>query len=111
MPWGIETPDGTIRHEPSYYLLLFDFLLFAYLYRKLLRKETQSGTVLRDFVLIFAVGRLFLDTFRASDLAVVDPRILDLTVAQWFFLGQVIVGIGLILFLRKRSIRTAKVSP
>lgn len=92
MPWGVLTPDGTIRHEPSYYLLLFDLALFAILWR-LSRGRYPAGLVSAVFLIAIGTGRIFFDSFRATDLPTADPHIGALTVAQVVFLVQIAIGL------------------
>ena len=103
LPWGIETPDGTIRHEPSYYLVLANVVLFLMLWRLARRQSLPPGALTVVFLIGQGLTRLVLDTFRAADLSLVDPRFGALTVAQYFFLVQIAVGLGLWAWLRRPS--------
>lgn len=102
MPWGIETLDGTIRHEPSTYLVLFNLALFLALWWLARRRSLPQGVLTTFFLVGQGLGRLVFDTFRAADLSLVDPRFGALTVAQYFFLAQIVVGLGLWVWLRRQ---------
>lgn len=96
VPWAIQFPDATLRHPVIIYLLLSNILLFiAIFFTK--SRLTYPGALFTLFIIWYTVARLFLDFFRASDVASFnDPRIFNLTTSQIISIGILfLAAIGL----------------
>lgn len=84
--------DGIVRHNHGLYLSIDGFLLallFFFLWKRNPRRPFGTYTIL--VLLWHGTTRFFLDFFRATDLAISDPRYAGLTAAQY---GSVIMVVG-----------------
>lgn len=103
VPWGIQWPDGTVRHENGLYLAvndLFMFLVLVWLYRK----PRFRGFALVFFLVWYGIVRFWLDFLRATDLpGVSDVRFFGLTPAQYISIGMFVAGIFLWFRLRSKE--------
>ncbi|HLC99510.1 MAG TPA: prolipoprotein diacylglyceryl transferase [Patescibacteria group bacterium] len=93
VPWGIQTPEGVVRHETSIYEMVFNgIILFPVLW--FLRKRMKNnGTLAIVFLVWFLAVRFITDSFRATDVPVPDIRTFGLTGAQIIILGIFVVGL------------------
>lgn len=83
-PWGIEWPDGVVRHPVAEYLSLNGLIAFLLLW--LLRKRISTvGTLFFIFITYYSITRFFLDFTRAKELVLpnADPHYFGLTVSQY----------------------------
>jgi phosphatidylglycerol:prolipoprotein diacylglycerol transferase len=65
LPWGVVFPslDEVARHPTQLYSALFGFLLFAYLWW-LFPRRTFQGQVFLSYLIIYSLGRIFIENFR-----------------------------------------------
>lgn len=104
VPWGIEWPDGVVRHPVAQYLVVLNLvllLLMLWARKKPLFHKIQ-GAVAWIYLLGYGVGRFVLDFTRAVDGTYADPRYAGLTISQYVSLVFVIVAVVLIIRNWKR---------
>ncbi|MFH1781985.1 MAG: prolipoprotein diacylglyceryl transferase [Patescibacteria group bacterium] len=99
---GQEFVDGVIRHNHGLYLSLNGLILFI-IFLILNRKNHKAPFYSIIFLIYYGVVRFFLDFWRAWDGPFTDARFYNLTAAQWFALGMVVLGV-ILLFYRKRIV-------
>jgi len=96
VPWCVNYPwlEGC-RHPSQLYEAgqnLATFLILLPLYAKeSVRKRLRPGTIFWLFVLLYGLGRLITNFWRAPDLT--DPVWLGLLLGQWLSLAMVVVSI------------------
>ena len=66
VPWGIKFPDGTIRHEPSFYeaLSLAIIFLIALLIRKKIKRPGLLSLIIFSWI---SLSRVITDNFRSTE--------------------------------------------
>lgn len=94
---GVQYPDGVVRHDLGLYESI-NALVLAMVMLWLSRKERPVGTYLATFSIWYGATRFFLDFLR-----VIDVRYFGLTPGQYFSVGFFVFGIGLLMWIRKRS--------
>lgn len=100
LPWGIMV-NGVRVHPTFFYEFLWNMGVFFTLlwFRK--RKKVE-GEVFLLYGILYSVGRFFIEGLRIDSLMLGSLRM-----AQVFSLAAVALGVALILYRRKRSIREA----
>ena len=83
---------GGARHDLGMYDALYLFTLTGLLWA-LRRSDAMRGKLLPLLSLLYACGRFFFDTLRATDLSYVDARYLGLTPAQYGCMALVLFGL------------------
>ena len=91
--------DGTYFHPTFLYesiwnLIVCGILIFI-LYK---RKENQNGIVLGSYMVLYSIGRFFIEGLRTDSLMFMNFRI-----AQIISVAGIILGIGFILFALKKN--------
>lgn len=108
--FGIQTPEGVIRHEPSSYEVIFNgIMLFAGLW--FLRKKIKTDGILSIIFLgWFLTVRFITDFFRSTDLPISDPRYLGLglTATQIIIIMVFIIGGGVFFMKFKKLFKNWK---
>ena len=94
---GVQYPDGVTRHDLGLYLSINAFLL-ALVMLWLSREERPTGTYIATFAVWYGVTRFGLDFLR-----IVDVRYFGLTPGQYFSILLFIFGVGIFMWIRKRS--------
>ncbi len=99
LPWGILI-NGVYRHPTFLYESLWDFGLFIFLY-KLINKPSKTrpykgGSGLAWYLILYSLGRFFIEALRTDSLMLGSFR-----VAQLVSVLGVILGLGLLFYLRK----------
>lgn len=80
-PWGIQWPNGLIRHPVAEYLVFAWTILFLIIWC-FRSKVAKRGDLFVIFISGYSVIRFFLDFTRANDLVESDPRFFGLTISQ-----------------------------
>ena len=91
--WAIQWPDGALRHPVALYLIIWNAAVCVFL-MWISRRQIKCavvGLTTWSFLGLYGLGRLVLDSTRATDVLYADPRWLYLTVSQWAGLGLVVV--------------------
>jgi phosphatidylglycerol:prolipoprotein diacylglycerol transferase len=103
---AVRYPDGA-RLDHGLLLSLLGFSLFGVFF--LLRKKGRGYATffLPSFLACYGVVRFALDFFRATDLAGSDVRYAGLTPAQYGCIAFIAIGVGLVVWQRRRSSRTS----
>lgn len=98
LPWGIQWPDGIIRHPIAIYLSLNSLLIFVILWylRKRIKKEGQLFFI---FLSCYSLSIFLLSFLRA------DPLYFGLSGNQWISLGVLLI----IILLKRQSIKKFKI--
>jgi prolipoprotein diacylglyceryltransferase len=74
---------------------LLTFLILVPLYlREELYKKLKAGTIFYLFFILYGVGRVIADFWRAPDPIDVTFMFLSLSMGQWFSVIMALVGIG-----------------
>jgi phosphatidylglycerol---prolipoprotein diacylglyceryl transferase len=94
---GVQYPDGVTRHDLGLYLSINAFALSVVMLW-LSRKDRPTGTYVATFAVWYGVTRFFLDFLR-----VVDARYFGFTPGQYFSLLLFVFGIGIVVWIKKRS--------
>jgi len=97
LPWGILV-DGVKVHPAFLYESIIDLSVFVFLmwYRK--NKRKNEGEVFALYLVLYSVGRFFVEGLRTDSLMFMNMR-----VAQLISLGLVLLGISIFVFLRKKE--------
>lgn len=97
LPWGILV-DGVKVHPTFLYESIIDISIFFFLiwYRK--NKRKNDGEVFSLYLILYSVGRFFVEGLRTDSLMFLNMRI-----AQLISVGLILLGIAIFAFLRKRS--------
>jgi len=97
LPWGIMV-NGQKVHPAFLYESIIDFSIFVFLiwFRK--NKKTTEGQVLGLYLILYSVGRFIVEGMRTDSLMFLGMRI-----AQLISLGSILIGIGLLVYLKKKK--------
>lgn len=97
LPWGILV-DGIKVHPTFLYESIIDFSIFVFLmwYRK--KKRKSQGEVFALYLVLYSIGRFFVEGMRTDSLMFLNMRI-----AQLLSLGLVLLGISIFVLLRKKE--------
>jgi prolipoprotein diacylglyceryl transferase len=97
LPWGIIV-DGVKVHPTFLYESIIDLSVFVLLmwYRK--NKRKNQGEVFALYLVLYSIGRFFIEGMRTDSLMFFNMRI-----AQLISLGLVLLGISIFVFLRKKE--------
>ncbi|MDR0418408.1 MAG: prolipoprotein diacylglyceryl transferase [Puniceicoccales bacterium] len=107
MPWGIifirsQEAGVLARHPSSLYEAFFEgFLLFILLQIAIRRRGTRSGHTSGLFLVLYSVTRISCECFREPDAGL----ILGITRGQFFSLFLLFLGIALMIFRGKGTVR------
>ena len=95
---GVEYPDGVTKHDHGLYLSINGLLLGLFMLW-LSRKPRPVGIYAATFSIWYGITRFILDFYRVADV-----RYGGLTPGQYFSLGLLLFGIGLLVHLRKQTL-------
>lgn len=97
LPWGIII-DGQKVHPTFLYESIWDFIVFLYLiwYRK--NKKEVSGEVLLLYIILYSIGRFFIEGLRTDSLMIGSLRI-----AQVISIVSIVIGIYIFRIRRKNK--------
>ncbi len=97
LPWGIMV-NGVKVHPTFLYESIINLLVFILLmwYRK--NKRKHQGEVFALYLILYSIGRFFVEGMRTDSLMFMNMRI-----AQLLSLGLVLLGIIIFVFLRKNT--------
>jgi phosphatidylglycerol---prolipoprotein diacylglyceryl transferase len=94
---GMRFPDGVVRHDLGLEEALMAIALSGvFLY--MARHPRPIGSYAAVFCVVYGGARFYLDFYR-----LVDVRYLGLTPAQYLCLFLMCIGVGLLMWIRKRS--------
>lgn len=96
LPWGILV-DGVRVHPTFLYESIWDFIIFAFLLQ-LLNKKHFDSQVLSLYLILYSVGRFFIEGLRTDSLMIGPLR-----VAQVISLALIGLGCGIYYFGKKKS--------
>lgn len=88
VPWCFNV-EGVCRHVSAYYSAIMLFGMY-FILKKIESKKIYKGFVFQLYLVLYGIGRFFIDTIR------IDPRYFGLTTAQWACLAMIITGSVLI---------------
>ncbi len=103
LPWGIMV-DGVRVHPTFLYESLWNFLVFALLLRHRNRKKAE-GNVFLLYIVLYSVGRFFVEGLRTDSLMLGEIRAAQLVSAT-----AVIVGI-IFMYYRSKNIESTENTP
>lgn len=89
---------GTYYHPTFLYESIWDLLVFAILIYILYKKKQQHGIVLGSYMILYSVGRFFIEGLRTDSLMFYGLRI-----AQIVSLTGILLGIVVIIFACKKK--------
>lgn len=69
LPWAMYI-DGAYRHPTFLYESLWDLLVFALLYFLIRRRRHHLGAIFAFYLIIYSVGRFFIEPFRTDSLMI-----------------------------------------
>ncbi len=97
LPWGIIV-NGQKVHPTFLYESVIDFCIFLFLiwFRK--NKKTTDGQVLGLYLILYSAGRFFVEGLRTDSLMFLGMR-----VAQLISLGSILLGVLLLVYLKKKN--------
>jgi prolipoprotein diacylglyceryl transferase len=97
LPWGIIV-NGQKVHPTFLYESVIDFFIFLFLiwFRK--NKKTTDGQVLGLYLILYSAGRFFVEGLRTDSLMFLGMR-----VAQLISLGSILLGVLLLVYLKKKN--------
>ncbi|MBP1924187.1 prolipoprotein diacylglyceryl transferase [Sedimentibacter acidaminivorans] len=97
LPWGIMV-NGVKVHPTFLYESIINLSVFIFLmwYRK--NKRKNQGEVIALYLILYSIGRFFVEGMRTDSLMFMNMRI-----AQLLSLGLVLLGIIIFVLLRKKS--------
>ena len=90
--------NGTYYHPTFLYESIWDLLVFAILIYILYKKKQQHGIVLGSYMILYSVGRFFIEGLRTDSLMFFGLRI-----AQIVSLTGILLGIVVIIFACKKK--------
>lgn len=96
LPWGIMV-DGVKVHPTFLYESVLDFLIFAFLL-KLLNKKQFDGQICALYLILYSVGRFFIEGLRTDSLMVGPFR-----TAQVISLAMIALGLAIYSFGKKKA--------
>lgn len=105
LPWAMYI-DGAYRHPTFLYESIWDIVVFFILW-KLLRREHKIGSVFASYLVLYSIGRFFIETLRTDSLMFGPFR------AAMVISGVgVIVGVIILSRIRRRpAVDVAKTEP
>lgn len=100
LPWGMAFPNGIVPtnervHPTPLYEIILSLMIFAYLW-KVRTKYTQRGRMLGLFLILAGIERFVTEFWRLT-----EKVALGITMAQYFSMIAIIVGIVLVIRSRK----------
>lgn len=101
LPWAILI-DGVPRHPTFLYESIADFLIFLFLLwllspkRKGWQENYKEGSALAWYLILYSLARFFVEGLRTDSLYIGPLR-----VAQVVSVVSILIGVGLLLYLRK----------
>ncbi len=97
LPWGIIV-NGQKVHPTFLYESIIDFCIFLFLmwFRK--NKKITDGQVLGLYLILYSAGRFFVEGLRTDSLMFLGMR-----VAQLISLGSILLGVLLLVYLKKKN--------
>lgn len=98
---AVNYPGGA-RHDLGLYLVFLNILIFIFflIFKK---KSQNNGFLFLSFLLFYGIGRFLLDFLRVWNIDIADQRYLNLTPAQWVFLGVVFYAFYAIIKRNKKK--------
>jgi len=107
VPWAMIFPDGGLvpRHPSQLYEALLEGVLLFIILWSIRKKRWPQGSKLAIFLILYGIFRFFIEFFREPD------EQLGYLLLSWVTMGQILsafmilIGIGLLIYLRKKSIK------
>lgn len=96
LPWGIIV-NGQKVHPTFFYESIIDLCIFIFLIWFTRNKKTKDGQILGLYLILYSLGRFFVEGLRTDSLMFLGMR-----VAQLISIASVIIGILLLLYLKKK---------
>ncbi|MGP1567176.1 MAG: prolipoprotein diacylglyceryl transferase [Peptoanaerobacter stomatis] len=96
LPWAINI-NGQMVHPTFLYESIWNFALFIFLYR-LLKKRKFNGQIISLYMIIYSVGRFFIEALRTDSL-----MILGLKTAQLVSISLIILGVAVYVYASKNN--------
>lgn len=97
LPWGIIV-DGQKVHPAFLYESIIDFCVFLFLiwFRK--NKKASHGQILGLYLVLYSVGRFFIEGLRTDSLMFAGMR-----VAQLISIASIVIGAGLLIYVKNKK--------
>ncbi len=103
MPWGFVIAPGEVRHDTALYSILGGIVLFAIFWFNRKRFRTP-GVIALATAGLYALERMIIDNFRATDITGSDPRFYGFTLSQYISaLTVLFCAVTLFYLLRHKS--------
>ncbi len=107
-PWAITFTDytayeitgvplGIPLHPSQIYESVFNFALCYFLYRVFMKRPVP-GTVIGLYLVLYSIARFVIEFFRDHAQDLIGP----FSNTQWISVGTAVVGVGILLVIRKR---------
>lgn len=107
VPWGMVFPNGgpLPRHPSQLYEALTEGLLLFFILWFYSTKLRMQGQVTAMFLLLYGCARFGCEFFREADsqIGYIELDWLSLSLGQLLSLPMIIIGIGMLAYLRKKS--------
>ncbi|MDO4289494.1 MAG: prolipoprotein diacylglyceryl transferase [Eubacterium sp.] len=108
LPWAITVNDpklGAIRVHPTFlYESIWDLLVFAFLLLYEKRWKKEKGELLFLYLMLYSVGRFFIEGLRTDSL-----MFLGLRTAQLISLALIVVGAAGLFWLRRKKSKGSEI--
>lgn len=97
LPWGIMV-DGVKVHPTFLYESIINLLVFIFLMWYARKKKKNEGEVFALYLILYSVGRFFVEGLRTDSLMFIGLR-----VAQLISAASILLGIAMFAYLRKKE--------
>lgn len=97
LPWGIMV-DGVKVHPTFLYESVIDFLIFIFLLWYSKNKRKKEGEVFALYLVLYSIGRFFVEGLRTDSL-----MFFNLRAAQLISASSVLLGAAVFIYLRKNK--------
>lgn len=97
LPWGIMV-DGMKVHPTFLYESIWDFGIFLFLMLYMRKKKTYNGEVIISYIILYSIGRFFIEGLRTDSLMIGPLRM-----AQLISLFGVIAGTIIHIYFKNKS--------
>ncbi|MDD2495507.1 MAG: prolipoprotein diacylglyceryl transferase [Tissierellia bacterium] len=97
LPWGIMI-DGVKVHPTFLYESIINFSVFLFLMWYARKKKKNEGEVFSMYLILYSIGRFFVEGLRTDSL-----MFLGLRVAQLISAASILLGIAIFVYLRKKE--------
>lgn len=97
-PWSMiyTKVDDVPRHPVQLYEILYNLIIFAVLF-SLRNKKLNDGTLFALFLILYGAFRFVVEYFKVPEVTWGF-----LTIGQWLSVGMVVMGVGLLYYLRRK---------